>query len=179
MEFYELHIGELLELDKYIKTINGFGPDENGNVEISNTLNHEKFFDIDYDGKISLKPEYRGALLESYASAYPLAVSDNGVNKDGSKISELPEYIIIPYMVDGENVTGLSTAAFCCNKRIKEVTLPTTVKHLPNGVFREATNLEFVRNTEQIETIGTGAFKFTKIKEVFFPNLTSLGKQTF
>lgn len=138
-----------------------------------------KFFDIDYDGIISLKPEYRGDTTETYATNYPFSTSDNGVGVEGSKISELPQRIVIPYNVDGENVTGFQKGMFCHNRRIKEVVLPATVKAISSGMFRDAIYLEKVENTEQIETIGSGGFRYTRIEEIRFPNLVSLGGVAF
>lgn len=138
-----------------------------------------KYFDIDYDGIISLKPEYRGNATETYVTKYPFSKSDNGVDKEGSKISELPERIVIPQNVNGEQVTGFQKGMFCHNHRIKEVVLPSNVKSINNGMFREAIHLKKVENTEQIESIGSGAFSWTRVEEVRFPNLKTLGSNSF
>lgn len=140
---------------------------------------HAKFFDVDYDGIISLKPEYRGDPNELFATNYPFSKSDNGIGVEGSKISELPERLVIPHNVNGESVTGFKVGMFSCNKRIKEVVLPTTVKAIAKGMFREAIHLEKVENTEQIVTIGTAAFLGTRIEEIRFPNLVSVDIMAF
>ena len=145
----------------------------------TNPNRHAEYFDIDYDGIISLKPEYRGDTDATYTSPYPFSVSDNGAGVEGSKISELPERLFIPYNVDGEAVTGFKAGMFCRNKRIKEVVLPKTVKDIAAGMFREAIHLEKVENTEQIETIGTGGLRDTRIDEIRFPKLVSLGNMAF
>lgn len=134
-----------------------------------------KYFDIDYDGLISLKPEYRGDATDTYATNYPFCKSDNGVGKEGSKIAELPTRIVIPQNVNGEQVTGFQKGMFCHNHRIKEVVIPSNVKAIANGMFRDAIYLEKVENTEQIEKIGAGAFSWTRVEELHFPNLKELG----
>ncbi len=138
-----------------------------------------KFFDIDVDGLISLKPEYRGNPTQTYADGYPFSISDNGVGKSGSKNIELPERIVIPHNINGEQVKGFQKGTFCYNLRIKEVVLPTTIKEINNGVFYHAEYLEKVENTEQIEMIGTGGFAYTRLRELRFPNLKSLGNNPF
>ena len=176
--------GGYVDLSGYVKSVNGVTPDENGNVQIeTGGVSAEgadaKYFDIDYDGLISLKPEYRGDATQTYSTNYPFSKSDNGVGAEGSKISELPECIVIPHNVDGENVTGFKPGTFCHNRRIKKVVLPTSIYAIANGTFRDAIYLEKVENTEQIETIGTGAFHSTRIEEIRFPNLVSLGNLGF
>lgn len=142
---------------------------------------HSVYFEIDVDGLISLKPEYRGDSTDYYVNTgkYTFSESDRGIGYEGSKISELPERLVIPDNVNGEMVTGFQKAIFCCNKKIKEVVLPSSVKAISNGMFREAIHLEKVENTEQIETIGTAAFSHTRIEEIRFPNLATLGNQVF
>lgn len=147
----------------------------------ASTPDHSMYFEIDVDGLVSLKPEYRGDSTDYYVNTgkYTFSESDRGIGYEGSKISELPERLVIPDNVNGEMVTGFQRAIFCCNKRIKEVVLPSSVKDIPGGMFREAIHLEKVENTEQIETVGTTAFPFTRIEEIRFPNLTTLGDKAF
>ena len=141
----------------------------------------DKYFNIDVDGVVSLKPEYRGDTTEYYINTGKLTFSesDRGIGNEGSKISELPERLVIPNNVDGEMVTGFVSGMFCCNRRIKEVVLPSNVKTISGSMFREAKNLKKVENTEQIETIKAGAFILTRIEEIRFPNLLTLGNQVF
>jgi hypothetical protein len=138
-----------------------------------------KFFDIDCDGLISLKPEYRGKSTAEFIRNYPFSESDMGANKEGSKIFELPEYIIIPQNVDGEQVTGFQKGIFCCNYRIKGVVISPIIKNIANGAFLQAIHLEKVENTEQIETIGNTGFSRTRITELRCPNLLTLGVRAF
>lgn len=116
----------------------------------------EKYFDIDADGVISLKAEYKG-----------------------SKMAELPEIVIIPQNIDGEKVSGFEEGMFCGNTRVKEIVIPAAVKALPNDFAKEAIYLEKLTNTEHLESIGTGALQQTRVNEIVCPNLTSLGGDAF
>lgn len=145
----------------------------------NNNETDDKYFDIDYDGIISLKPEYRGDTTDEYATNYPYSKSDNGVGVEGSRIFELPARIIIPQNVNGEQVTGFQKGMFCHNHRIKEVVIPSNVKTIANGTFREAIYLKKVENTEQIESIGSGSFSWTRVEELRFPNLLTIGSNVF
>lgn len=149
--------------------------------DLYGTESHEKYFEIDVDGLIALKPEYRGASTDYYVNTgkYKASQSDNGIGKEGSKISELPERLVIPHNVNGERVVGFQKGMFCCNHRIKEVVLLSDIKTLPGGMFREAIHLEKVENTEQIETVEAGVFNHTRIEEIRFPNLVTLAGQVF
>jgi hypothetical protein len=147
--------------------------------EEKSSLIHEKYFNIDVDGFISLKPEYRSDVTEEYKTLYPFSVSDNGVEAEGSKILELPESLVIPYEVDGEQVVGLQNGIFCRNKRIRNIILSPYIQNISNGAFLEAIYLEKIYNTEQIEHIGEKAFAFTRIFEILLPNLISLENGAF
>ena len=153
---------------------------QNGGGSAS-TPDHSMYFDIDVDGLISLKPEYRGDTTDYYVNTgkYTFSESDRGIGMEGSKISELPERLVIPDDVNGEMVTGFQRAIFCCNKRIKEVVLPSSVKEIAGGTFCEAHNLEKVENTEHIETLASKVFECTRIEEIRFPNLSTMGNQVF
>lgn len=161
-----------------VTSVNGIAPDENGNVDVRtiDSDRHAEYFEISVDGVVSLKPEYRG---ESTISGYPHSVSDNGLGAAGTKNGKLPEILVIPQNVSGEEVTGFQPGMLCGNERVKEITIPSTVKVIPGGFVRSAINLEKVTNTEQVENIGSGAFSWTRIKEAMFPNLTTLGKNVF
>ncbi len=144
-----------------------------------------KYFDIDYDGLVSLKNIYRGNGTMSTGErppkgTYPFAESDNFENGgEGSSIGDLPEKLVIPEVIDGTVVTGFQDAAFAMNSRIKEIVFPITVTEIPNALFRSSTNLCSIKNTEQIKGVGKFAFERTKIKKALFPNLTQLGNQAF
>ena len=76
-----------------------------------------KYFDIDGDGYISLKSQYRGDYAKE---TYTYAISDNGAGNEGSELDELPEYLYIPDHIDGVEVKGIHQGAFCYNRKIKD-----------------------------------------------------------
>ena len=121
---------------------------------LARNVTDESFFDIDADGVISLKAEYKG-----------------------SKMAELPEVVIIPQNIDGEEVSGFEEGMFCGNTRVKEIVIPSTVKVLPDHFAKEAIHLEKLTNTEQLEAIGAGALQQTRISELVCPNLKALSSE--
>lgn len=127
-----------------------------------------KYFDINYDGIISLKPEYRGCPT---GNTYPYAVSDVGVGVEGSKINELPEKIVIPEVVDGTAVAGFKPGMFHFNFRVKEIVLPDGVSELPDYFARQAENLHTLRNTEHITKLGQFVIAYTRVEKALFPSL--------
>ena len=140
------------------------------------TETDEKYFDIDYDGIVSLKAEYRGASNQSSA---PYSISDNGLDAEGSKINELPKRIVIPSIINEIAVTGFQNAMFYRNTRVKEIILPDGITKLPNNFCREAKNLVSVKNTENVTILGNSVFNRTRIEKASFPNLISLGNSAF
>lgn len=118
----------------------------------------EKYFDIDFDGVISLKPEYQA---------------------NGSKATSLPERITIPDNIGGEQVSGFQVGMFKDHQRIKSVVLPPSATKIPNEMFHKAIYLERVENTEQIQEIGENAFSWTRIRDIRLPNLTCAGASAF
>lgn len=140
-----------------------------------------EYFTITEDGVLSLKPEYRG---EPTKNTYADAISDMGVGVAGSKNAELPEHLVIPETVDIGGIVGdvavdrIADGAFYGNKAIKIVTFPKTVNEIPNGCFQNSF-VENVYNTEHVTTVGTAAFKYSNIKSVNLPNLTSMGEGAF
>lgn len=130
----------------------------------------EVYFDITPDGVVSLKPVYRGAYPGTSASSAPYW-SDNGGKMDGTCNKELPEEIIIPEEVGGVAVTALANSMFIGNKRVKRITLPSCIDAIPEGFCNGAVNLEEVRNTEHIKTLGSHAFNTTSIRKAYFPSL--------
>lgn len=150
------------------------------NIGITNDPNiHAKYFTITDDGIVSLKPEYRGACPSNRASAFPMAVSDNGVGAHGSNSAELPEMLVIPEVVNEIAVVGLAPGMFLQNHAVVNVTLPAIVFSIPDRFCDNAWKLRIVNNTEQILTIGTSAFQKSHIEKAIFPNLTSLGNNAF
>ena len=134
---------------------------------------HAEYFTITDDGAVSLKPEYRGA---SPVTTFPYAISDKGVNNIGSKNSELPEDLVVPEVVNEIAVTSLCNGIFMSNRKIKSVTIPTHITHLPKNFAWSAINLEEIKDTEQIKSIGRSVLTSTAIRKAHFPNLETMNK---
>lgn len=136
----------------------------------------EIYFDITADGVLSLKPEYRGEVPAAAAgnAKYVDAVSDRGADLAGTQNHELPEEIVIPKVVEGIAVTAYAYGMLMGNKRIKQLTLPPTVKAIPGHFCYGTWNLRKVNGTEAITTLGTNAFQNSGILEANFPALLIL-----
>ncbi len=135
-----------------------------------------KYFDITSGGLVSLKAAYRGSPANT---TYSYSVSDNGKEKEGSLVNELPKKLIIPDAINGTEVTGFQPGAFYYNRHVREIVLPNTVTSIPKALCYGAINLRSIGNTEQITALGESAFQCTKIKNALFPNLQSLGQRAF
>ena len=145
------------------------GYDGSEEIEINiPDISHKRFFDISEDGVVSLKPDYRG----SGKSSYPESVG-NGTQ------AAFPDHLVIPDTIDGIQVTALAPGMFYGNTRVNEVTIPDTVTAIPEAFCMYATNLKAVSNTAHVTSIGSKAFAATRIKQVFFPNLTEMGTMAF
>lgn len=138
----------------------------------------DKYFDIDIDGMVCLKPAYRGA-LPTKRSAYTYAISDAGIGVVGTKNSELPERVVIPDMVKGLPVKSMAVGMFCNNMVVKEIVLPAAVTAIPDAWCRESC-VEKVLNTQNITSIGGFCFQKSRLLYANFPNLqTILEKAAF
>lgn len=134
----------------------------------------EEYFDIDADGVVVLKPEYRGCPPKN---TYPL--SDKDIGFVGSKVFCLPNKIVIPGTIRGVSVTGLAEGMFAYNNYVEEIVIPDTVSVIPNQFCYNAHQLKIIANTEHITRIGDKAFSKTRIEEALFPNLTSIENRAF
>lgn len=119
---------------------------------------NEKYFSIDYDGIVSLKPEYQ-----------------NG----GSENAELPKKIVIPDVVNGTSVSGLIVSMFEENLVVEEITLPDSVTAIPNRFCAQAKNLKAIHNTEHITKVGERIILRTQVKKAMFPNLKEAADGAF
>ena len=135
-----------------------------------------EYFDIDDNGIVSLKSEFRGYSVDD---TYHLSVSDKGVGFIGSKAFCLPSKIIIPETINGMTVTGLVEGMFAYNNFVEEIVIPSTVTSIPAGFCYHAHQLKLVANTEHIENIAYNAFRSTRIEEAIFPNLKTMGDSAF
>ena len=137
----------------------------------------DKYFDIDINGMVCLKPAYRGA-LPTKRSAYTYAISDAGIGVVGTKNSELPERVVIPDMVKGLPVKSMAVGMFCNNMVVKEIVLPAAVTAIPDQWCRESC-VEKVLNTQNITSIGGYGFQKSRLLYANFPNLQTIGRAAF
>lgn len=90
-------------------------------------------------------------------------------------------------VVVGEGITSLSDSAFSCFSNLKDITLPSTLKHIGKETFACCKTLPSIYLPESVETISSGAFykcsaitsitlpsKLTEISDNLFYNCTSL-----
>lgn len=148
-------------------------------ITATNPNCHAEYFTITDDGIIALKPEYRGVCPPNRAQAFPMAISDNGVNAFGSKHTELPKYLIIPEVVDEIAVVSLAPGMFMRNPAIEEIVLPSIVDEIPDRFCDSCFYLKRLHGTENIETVGQVCFQQSRIEKAVFPKLTSLGMGAF
>lgn len=160
---------------------------EQGNI---NTADHSMYFDIDVDGLVSLKPEYRGlgeittvkdendnTIYDDYGNPvyrYPYSHSDNGLGIVGSKYAELPENLVIPDVINDIAVAAFVNGMLSENHRIKSLTIPAGVTSLSEKFASKTINLVELYGTENIEVIYGAAFQYSAIKKAIFPKLKEL-----
>ena len=150
------------------------------NIGINNDPDiHAEYFTITDDGVVSLKPEYRGKCPSARASAFPLAISDNGINNYGSKHMELPKYLVIPEVVNETAVVSLAPGMFMRNPGVEEIVLPYFITAIPDRFCDSCFYLRKLHGTENIVTVGQVCFQQSRIEKAVFPKLTSLGMGAF
>ena len=118
------------------------------------------------------------------AHAYRLKDTDvtvvNGVITQCTyDITTLGNIIEIPEVLDGQTITGLGDNCFSLAGKIKEVSLPLTLKTIGNNVFLDH-NLTNVILPEGITSISYNAFANNSIETINLPNtLTSIQSNAF
>lgn len=137
---------------------------------------NEIYFNIDDNGFISLKPEYRG---ESSDTELTYSLSDTGLGNSGSLIEMLPENIVIPNSVNGITVTGYQAGMFHYNYKVKKIVLSDNIRTIPDSFCSCAKYLTSIENTEHIENLGDSAFSYTRIEKAIFSNLKECGDRVF
>lgn len=87
----------------------------------------------------------------------------------------------IPSEVKGYTVTRIGTDAFCEERSLERVILPSTVTELGMGSFAYCTNLTSVQFPLQLKKISDDAFFYCKkLKNVVLPvSVTTIGEQAF
>ena len=143
--------------------------------EINDAINldHSKYFTFE-NGFLVLQPQYRGIGKDSISSSQS---DQNG--REGSQNHTLPQHLIIPQIVNGVEVTKLAEGAFYGNTRILTLTLPNTVKVLPQYLCCGAYNLKAIYNTTQITEVGQGCITYSNISFLNLPNLNKCAKMAF
>lgn len=121
------------------------------NIGITNDPDcHAQYFDITEEGVLSVK--------------------------DGA---ELPAHLIIPEIVDGIVVNSLAAGMFSNNTAIEYVTLPRTIKEIPDYCFYLSCQLKEIFGTENITALGEAALcRASSLIRASFPNLTSMKLQS-
>ena len=103
----------------------------------------------------------------------------NGVIKGLTPAFSGEEYIEVPATIDGVPVTEIGTDAFNGNTKIKELTLPPSVKTIAKNAFKSCTGLKkFIMSG--VVTIGVDAFTSSGIEKIKLPStFVSLSNNAF
>ncbi len=67
-------------------------------------------------------------------------------------------YITLPDYIDGKPVTSIAAGAFAYQSRLREVTLPSTLKRIGDQAFLGCNNLVLMKIPDGVQSIGAGAF---------------------
>ena len=92
---------------------------------------------------------------------YTVSLTDEGKN-----VSE----IVIPTSFNGKSVTALGENFLRNNTNIEKITIPATIKKIPNYAFYKCTKLSEVELNEGLERIGSYAFDSCKLKVLIIPS---------
>lgn len=131
---------------------------------------------------------YADGIYYAIKNEAEVSVSNHGFNA-------LPEVLVIPDKVTDAktgttySVVSVENSALALGSQneiqetalLKKVTLPNTIKTLPNGLFNKQTKLEEVILPNKLEAIGPNAFlKTASLKKISLPNtLKSIGSSAF
>ena len=115
----------------------------------------------------------------AFASPAEAPASDFEYKRDGKNVT-LTKYtgnaseLVIPEKIDGCPVTEIR-CGLGGTKTLIRVSIPDTVTRIGNAIFFRSSNLESVRMSENIESIGYGCFDGCgKLKEISFPKRISV-----
>ena len=104
--------------------------------------------------------------------------SQNTYAVTSSSLTSSDTEITIPDYVNNITVTSIGEDAFRNKNYLKTVTLPQTVKEIGNSAFNSCDLLKTI-NLENVESIGSSAFKDTIVLNADFSSLKSLGENAF
>lgn len=111
------------------------------------------------------------AFLENGDNTYTVSLTDAGKN-----VKE----IVIPETFEGSAVTALGENFAKQNTVVEKVTIPGTIKDIPNYSFYACSKLSEVVFNEGLETIGQHAFESCKFTKLTIPSTcTSIGTSAF
>ena len=101
------------------------------------------------------------------------------INKDGviTKYKGTIQCLYVPETINGIPVTGFESGVFN-NNRIIELTLPKTIKEIPESAFSNNTALEYI-SAEGVTVVCDSAFFYSNLRYAELPNAKELGELSF
>ena len=101
------------------------------------------------------------------------------INQDGviTKYKGTIQCLYVPETINGIPVTGFESGAFN-NNRIIELTLPKTIKEIPENAFSKNTALEYI-SAEGVTVVCDSAFFYSNLRYAELPNAKELGELSF
>ena len=101
------------------------------------------------------------------------------INKDGviTKYKGTMQCLYVPETINGISVTGFESGVFN-NNRIIELTLPKTIKEIPESAFSNNTALEYI-SAEGVTVVCDSAFFYSNLRYAELPNAKALGELSF
>lgn len=101
------------------------------------------------------------------------------INKDGviTKYKGTMQCLYVPETINGISVTGFDSGVFN-NNRIIELTLPKTIKEIPENAFSNNTALEYI-SAEGVTVVCDSAFFYSNLRYAELPNAKELGELSF
>ena len=94
-----------------------------------------------------------------------------GINKFSiTKYNGIDEEVVIPSIIDGENVIVINQWAFFGKKNLKKVVIQDGISTIDYCAFRECINLKEVYLPNSIEYIGPEAFGYIDNVKIHFPD---------
>ncbi len=101
------------------------------------------------------------------------------INQDGviTKYKGTMQCLYVPETINGISVTGFESGVFN-NNRIIELTLPKTIKEIPESAFSNNTALEYIY-AEGVTVVCKSAFFYSNLRYAELPNAKELGELSF
>ncbi len=118
------------------------------------TQEYNYYTDKFYGEEITL---YAKWVNEEDGIPYTYVILDDGTVEIRSYTGHR-RYITIPEKIEGRIVSSIGEMAFAGQTRLREVTLPSGLKHIGIYAFQNCTNLVGIQIPENVTEIGEGAF---------------------